>query len=235
MPLLFQRRLRSEDRPVTAQASRELLGEHVSIVELAENVLEALQVLDQRRRLLRDVRLAQRLEQIAQSLGEDPRFVRRFAVGGRVHLAEPLPERASSVANQLACLGGKCTLGPLVVEVGNVAGELFAKTRLDLREATLPTGSGAYTLLSAAQGGLAGANFQFGTMYGAMPLGQTFAFAATDTAVQLTLLPSTGTFQWSGANSNNWTTPFANGQSNWTRTGQSDYVFGTPGRASRAA
>jgi hypothetical protein len=83
-------------------------------------------------------------------------------------------------------------------------------TTVDLQEVTLPTGSGAYTLLSAAQGGLAGANFRFGTMYGAMPLGQTFAFAASDTAVQLTLLPSAGTFRWTGANGGNWTTPFAN-------------------------
>ena len=105
-------------------------------------------------------------------------------------------------------------------------------TTVDLQEVTLPTGSGAYTLLSAAQGGLAGANFRFGTMYGAMPIGQTFAFATSDTAVQLTLLPSTGTFRWTGANGGNWTTPFANGVSNWERTGDADYVYGTPGQAS---
>ena len=105
-------------------------------------------------------------------------------------------------------------------------------TTVDLQELTLPTGSGSYTLLSAAQGGLAGANFRFGTMYGAMPLGQTFDFATSDTAVQLTLLPSTGTFRWTGANGGNWTTPFVNGVSNWSREGDSDYVYGTPGQAS---
>ena len=107
-------------------------------------------------------------------------------------------------------------------------------TTVDLREATMPTTSGAYTLLTAAQGGLSGANFQFGTMFGEMPLGQTFGFAATDNAVQMTLLPSTGTFQWSGVNGNNWTTPFVNGKSNWTRGG-SEYVFGTPGKGTDVA
>jgi autotransporter-associated beta strand protein len=105
-------------------------------------------------------------------------------------------------------------------------------TTVDLQEATSPTGSGTYTLLTAAQGGLAGANLRFGTMYGAMPLGQTFDFVTSDTAVQMTLLPSTGTFRWTGVNGGNWTTPFVNSASNWARTGDSDYVYGTPGQAS---
>jgi hypothetical protein len=39
-------------------------------------------------------------------------------------------------------------------------------------------------------------------------------------------------FRWTGANGGNWTTPFKNGVSNWERTGDADYVYGTPGQAS---
>ena len=106
-------------------------------------------------------------------------------------------------------------------------------TRVDLHQLRLPTTSGAYTLLTAAQGGLLGARFQFGTMFGEMPIGQTYDFANSDTAQQMTLMPSSGPFFWSGAaGTTTWTTPFVDGKSNWTRSGASDYVYGTPGAAS---
>ena len=39
-----------------------------------------------------------------------------------------------------------------------------------------PTLTGAYTLHDAAGGGLAGMDFRFGTLTGAMPIGRTFTF-----------------------------------------------------------
>ncbi|HKT79156.1 MAG TPA: autotransporter domain-containing protein, partial [Vicinamibacterales bacterium] len=102
---------------------------------------------------------------------------------------------------------------------------------VDLNELSVPTGTGAYTLMRAEQGGFAASagNFKFGTLFGAMPLERTFEFKGTNTEAQLTLLPSVGIFHWSGANSSSWITPFVNGISNWTRDGAANYVYGTPG------
>jgi len=104
-------------------------------------------------------------------------------------------------------------------------------TTVDINELLTPSSSGSYALLTA-QSGLSGAQFRLGSMYGAMPIGQTFDFANSDTKEALTLLPSTGSFYWTGGVGGAWTTPFVNGVSNWTRSGGSDYVFGTPGAGS---
>jgi len=103
-------------------------------------------------------------------------------------------------------------------------------TTVNLNPTVVASGSGAYTLLAASRG-LLGAQFQFGSYTGDMPLGRTFDFANTDRQVQLTLLPSTGDFFWGGARSDVWTSPFVDGVSNWTREDGSG-VFGTPGTAS---
>jgi autotransporter-associated beta strand protein len=137
---------------------------------------------------------------------------------------------ASGSSRWLMDLAEVGTSDRLVVNGGAKLGS--SVTTVDLNEQSLPRSTGAYTFLTATGGGLTGANFQFGTLNGAMPLGKTFAFANTATTEQITLLPSTGPFYWKGATSSIWTTPFINGQSNWTRTGGTDYVFGTPGAAS---
>jgi uncharacterized protein YhjY with autotransporter beta-barrel domain len=101
-------------------------------------------------------------------------------------------------------------------------------TTLDLNALTMP-GSSAYTLATAASG-LQNAHFQFGSFAGAMPLGQTFGMATTDTSVQLTLRASTGLFRWTGLTGNSWADAFAGGQSNWTTDPSGEnYVYGTPG------
>ena len=68
-------------------------------------------------------------------------------------------------------------------------------------------------------------------MNGAMPIGQTFELAQSDTALQLSLQPSTGAFVWNGTVDNNWSTAFRKGTSNWIRPAGT-FVFGTPGEAS---
>ncbi|HOC18679.1 MAG TPA: autotransporter domain-containing protein, partial [Vicinamibacterales bacterium] len=108
----------------------------------------------------------------------------------------------------------------------NLAGSV---TTVNINELAVPAGTGSYTL-ATAQGGLAGARFKFGTLFGAMPIGRTFDFRLSDTALRLTLRDSAGTFHWKGGVGGSWATPFANGVSNWTRTaGGRDYVYGTPG------
>lgn len=108
----------------------------------------------------------------------------------------------------------------------NMAGSV---TTVNINELAVPEGTGSYTL-ATAQGGLAGARLRFGTLSGAMPIGRTFDFSVSDTALKLTLGDSTGTFHWTGGLGGSWATPFANGVSNWTRTaGGRDYVYGTPG------
>ncbi len=90
---------------------------------------------------------------------------------------------------------------------------------------------GSYTLLSTG-GGLASAEFNLGTLIGDMPIGQTFSLQASDSALELHLQPSTGTFHWNGAVSPGWNDVFVNGRSNWTRQPDSQSIFGTPGAAS---
>ncbi len=106
-------------------------------------------------------------------------------------------------------------------------------TTVNLHEITTPTQSGHYTLLSAPKGGLLGAQFELGSLDGPMPIGQTFTLVNSDTAQQLSVLPSTGAFVWNGATSNTWSSPFLNGGSNWTRgSADTEFIFGTPGVAS---
>ena len=104
-----------------------------------------------------------------------------------------------------------------------------SSTEVNLHEIATPTQSGVYTLLSAASGVSTG-HFAFGSMDGAMPIGKTFELAQSDTALQLTLQPSTGTFVWSGSVDNTWSGAFQRGTSNWGRPAGT-LVFGTPGDA----
>jgi hypothetical protein len=77
---------------------------------------------------------------------------------------------------------------------------------------TVPTDSGAYTLRALRKAAwLVRLPVRDDR---AMPLGRTFAFATSDTAVQLTLLLDRDV-PMDRANGGNWTTPFANGVSNW--------------------
>ena len=125
-------------------------------------------------------------------------------------------------------------------EVGHSDG-LFASGRADFGNSlttlnlfgsrTAPTGSGIYTLFTTASG-LSGAQFKLGSLFGAMPIGQTFTLGISDTALTLSLQPSSGVFYWNGAVSNTWSDPFLNGVSNWTRQPGKDHIFGTPGAAS---
>jgi len=107
-----------------------------------------------------------------------------------------------------------------------------AGVTVDLNLTTNPTLTGAYTLMTATGGGLAGLDFRFGSLFGEMPLGRTFEFVNSDSAQQLALQPSTGAFYWSGAAGDVWTSPFVAGQSNWARGANGAFVFGTPGAAS---
>jgi autotransporter-associated beta strand protein len=104
-------------------------------------------------------------------------------------------------------------------------------TTVDINEVEMPTGPGSYTLLSAV-GGLRGADFRFGTMFGAMPVGLTFGFDNSDTREDLTLSPSSGPFYWTGSVGSSWTSPFVNGVSNWRTSEQGSAIYGTPGAAS---
>ena len=104
-------------------------------------------------------------------------------------------------------------------------------TTVNLVERAVPELTGTYTLLTTA-GGLTGARFNFGSMYGEMPIGRTFTLDVSDSAVDLNLRPSTGRFYWDGAVGNAWNAPFMNGVSNWTRQPGREHIFGTPGAAS---
>jgi hypothetical protein len=104
-------------------------------------------------------------------------------------------------------------------------------TTIDLFGGRPVMASGSYTLLETG-GGLSGAEFNLGTLIGEMPIGQTFSLQASDSALELNLQPSTGTFYWNGTVSNVWNEVFVNGRSNWTRQPDSQYIFGTPGAAS---
>jgi autotransporter-associated beta strand protein len=107
-----------------------------------------------------------------------------------------------------------------------------SRTTVDLNMSIIPAGNGAYTVVEATRGGLAGADFRFGTLFGSMPIGRTFELVNSDTREQVTLLPSSGAFYWRGAASNLWSSPFVNGESNWTRTAApADFIYGTPGAA----
>jgi hypothetical protein len=106
-----------------------------------------------------------------------------------------------------------------------------AAATLDLNMLAQPAGSGLYTLMTANGGGLDDTTFRFGSLFGEMPLGRTFELAASNTVQQLALVPSTGSFYWTGATSPFWSAPFVTGQSNWTRTAAGNYVYGTPGAA----
>ena len=90
---------------------------------------------------------------------------------------------------------------------------------------------GRYALLTA-NGGLRGGQFQLGTLYGQMPLFHTLDFPYSDTIQELTVLPSGGSFHWTGAIGGTWATGFTTGVTNWSRTGGTDYILGTPGALS---
>jgi hypothetical protein len=82
--------------------------EDVRVVELAEDVLQGLQVLDRRlgRRSAR-LRFGERLEQIAELLAEDARLVRGLLVGRRRDLRELAGERLDVLEEELGERAGE--------------------------------------------------------------------------------------------------------------------------------